>query len=69
MIYVYREHDICLPEAQYFFTTNIGRGLIFILRYAYNMCGLYFRSLVGFGGPQHKFTLRGCGASLNGNAR
>lgn len=36
----YRKHDMRLPEAQYFFVTNIGRGLIFILRYAYNVCGL-----------------------------
>ena len=40
MIYVYREHDIRLPEAQYFFIASIGRGLILILRYAYNVCGL-----------------------------
>jgi hypothetical protein len=57
-----------LPEARYFFTTNTGMGLILILYYAYNVCGLYFRGLMGFGGPQHKFTLRGCGASLNSDA-
>ena len=69
MIYVYRKHDARLPEARCFFATSIGRGLIFVLYYAYNMCELYFRGLVGFGGPQHKVTLRRCGASLNSNAR
>ncbi|MBR3253864.1 hypothetical protein IKF86_01285, partial [Candidatus Saccharibacteria bacterium] len=43
-----------LPETQYFFTTSIGRGLFFILHYAYNVCGLYFRSLVGFGNTRYK---------------
>ena len=40
MTVFYCKHDMCLPEAQYFFFTSIGGGLILILRYAYNVCGL-----------------------------